>query len=110
MQHAKQEKIKELRNQSKKTKDQSKAEKMKLKVQKRLAAQVFKISPKKVWFDDDRLEEIKEAITKADMRSLASKGIIRIKPSKEVSRGRARFRQIQRRKGKRKGHGSRKGR
>ena len=83
---------------------------MKLKVQKRLAAQIMGHSEKKVWFDEDYLEEIKESITKADIRSLMNKGIIQLKQKKSPSRGRARERQSQKNKGRRKGHGKRKGR
>lgn len=82
---------------------------MKLKVQKRLASQIMKCSPKRVWFDELMLEDIKEAITKADIRALISKGVIRIEHKKCKSRGRSRLRQQQKRKGKRRGHGSRKG-
>lgn len=82
---------------------------MKLKVQKRLAAQLMKCSEKRVWFDEDRLEDIKEAITKADIRGLISGGVIQEKPVKSISRGRARKKKMQKRKGRGKGHGSRKG-
>ncbi|MDP7180549.1 MAG: 50S ribosomal protein L19e [Candidatus Woesearchaeota archaeon] len=82
---------------------------MKLKLQKKLAADVLNCSVKRVALDVDRLEEIKEAITKADIKSLAKdKAIIR-KPVKGVSRVRARKRIVQRRKGRQKGHGTRKG-
>lgn len=82
---------------------------MELKLQKRLAADVFGCSKKRVWLDEDHPDEIKEAITKADIRSLINKGIIQIKPAKVTSRGRARHKRSQKRKGRRKGHGSRKG-
>ncbi len=83
---------------------------MTLTVQKRLAASVMGCSKNRVWLDENRLDEIKEAITKADIRSLVSKGLIQEKPMKITSRGRARQKQIQKRKGRQKGHGSRKGR
>ncbi len=54
---------------------------MKLTVQKRLAASLFKCSEKRVWFDEDRLADIKEAITKNDIKALISQGAIRLKPS-----------------------------
>ena len=41
-----------------------------LNVQKRLAAQILKCGRNRVRFDPDRLEDIKEAITKTDIRSL----------------------------------------
>jgi large subunit ribosomal protein L19e len=82
---------------------------MKLAIQKKLAAKVFDCSAKRVWFDEDRLEEIKEAITKSDIKGLVGHGLIRLKPQKSQSRGRIRQNKAQRAKGLRKGHGSRKG-
>lgn len=82
---------------------------MELKVQKRLAAHVLKCSEKNVWFDDSMLDEIKEAITKADIRSLVNRGVIQLKVKQHHSRGRSRLISIQKRKGRRRGHGSRKG-
>ncbi len=82
---------------------------MDLKVQKRLASEVMKCSPKRVWFDETRLDEIKEAITKTDVRALISKGAIQLEHKKSKSKGRSRQLQRQKSKGKRKGKGSRKG-
>ncbi len=82
---------------------------MNLKTQKRLAADVFGCSPKKVWFDSSRVEDIKGAITKTDIRSLIKQNAIMQKPAKGVSRGRARKIHIQKVKGRRKGYGSRQG-
>ena len=82
---------------------------MDLKLQKRLASDVLKCSEKRIVFDQDRLEDIKEAITKLDIRSLLSDGTIKAKPVKGVSKARARKITIQKRKGNKKGHGSRKG-
>lgn len=82
---------------------------MMLKLQKKLAAAVLHCSPKRVVFDPARLEDIKEAITKNDIRLLIGEGVIRKTPAKGVSRTRANKRLIQRRKGLRKGLGSRKG-
>lgn len=78
-------------------------------VQKRLAGQVMKCSKKRVIFDEDRLDEIKEAITKIDIRALVKKEAIKKRPVKGISRGRARKKRAQKIKGKQKGHGSRKG-
>jgi large subunit ribosomal protein L19e len=82
---------------------------MKLDTQKRLAATVMKCSEKRVLFDTERLEDISEAITKADIRNLVSEGAITEKPVKGISRVRANKRLLQRRKGRQKGPGSRKG-
>lgn len=82
---------------------------MKLGIQKRLAASIFKHSSKKVWFDEDRLPDIKEAITKHDIKSLITEGVIRLKPIRGNSRGRTRAHKKQVSKGLRRGAGSRKG-
>ena len=82
---------------------------MKLRSQKGLAAILLNCSKKRVIFDTERLEEIKEAITKADLRGLIKDKAILAKPVKGVSRGRARERQKQRAKGRQKGHATRKG-
>lgn len=82
---------------------------MELKAQKRIAAQVLKCSPKKVVFDATNLETIKEALTRADIKDLINSNVIAKKPENEQSRVRARKIQAQKRKGLRKGTGSRKG-
>ena len=80
-----------------------------MKVQKRLASQILKCSPYRIVFDTEYLDEIKEAITNADIRSLISQGIISRKPVNATSRFHARKIKAQKRKGRRKGFGSRKG-
>jgi len=82
---------------------------MMLDVQKRIAADVLKCSPKRVWFDPARLEDIKESITKNDIRGLVNDGVIVKRPARGISRFDAKVRHAQQKKGKRRGHGSRKG-
>lgn len=82
---------------------------MNLNLQKRLAACVIGCSEKRVIFDPTRLEDIKEAITKTDIRLLVGERAIKEKPKKSVSRVRANKRRIQKSKGLRKGEGRRKG-
>ncbi len=82
---------------------------MKLKVQKKLAANVMKCSPKKVKIDPTRLEDIKESITKKDIRGLIKEKAITEKKTQQHSRSRARKIRKQKTKGKRKGPGSKKG-
>ncbi len=82
---------------------------MMLKLQKRLAADVLRCSPKRVIFDPAKLEDIKEAITKTDIRLLIGGGIITERPVTGVSRSRANKRKNQKKKGLRRGEGSRKG-
>ncbi len=82
---------------------------MRLTLQKRLAAELLKCSQKRVRIDNDRISDIKEAITKADIRGLINSGAISAIPKKGISRGKARKRQIQRSKGRQRGQGKRKG-
>lgn len=82
---------------------------MKLHSQKRLAAQLLGAGKHKVWFDNTKLNEIKEAITKDDIRGLIKRNIIQAKRKTGISRIRAKKLRSQRRKGRRQGEGSRKG-
>ncbi len=80
-----------------------------MKTQKRLAAQLLGVSQKKVVFDQGRLADIKESITKTDIRKLIADKAITKRPTSESSRGRARKLKVQKSKGLRKGKGSRQG-
>lgn len=82
---------------------------MKLTLQKRLAGQILKTSKKRIRIDPARLADVKEVITGADIRKLIKEGAIIAKPVKSISRGRARKIKEQKRRGRRKGYGSRKG-
>lgn len=82
---------------------------MQLKIQKRLAAQILKSSKNDIWLDSNRLDEIKEAITKADIKSLIKDKAIKAKKIRGISRYRARKRNLQKSKGRRRGPGSLKG-
>ncbi|MFW6378871.1 MAG: 50S ribosomal protein L19e, partial [Nanoarchaeota archaeon] len=70
---------------------------------------VLDCSPKRVHFAPDRINDIKEAITKADIKALINDGTISKIPEKGVSRARANKRLVQRRKGLQRGPGKRKG-
>ena len=78
-------------------------------LQKKLAAKVLRCSPKRIVFDNENLAEIKEAITKHDIKLLIGKGLIKVLPKRGVSRVRANKIRIQKIKGNRRGPGSRKG-
>ncbi len=82
---------------------------MQLKIQKRLAAQILKSSENDIWLDSNRLDEIKEAITKADVKSLIKDKAIKARKIRGISRYRARKRKKQKSKGRRRGSGSLKG-
>ena len=79
-------------------------------LQKRLASQILGCSPKRVLFDESRLDEIKEAITRMDVKRLIGSGAIIELQKTGISRARANKRRTQKAKGRRTGHGSRKGR
>ncbi len=76
---------------------------------KSLAAKILKTSPGKIVFADDALPEIEKAITRSDFRGLIAVGKVAEKPSNYRSRGRARLIKSQKRKGRQRGRGSRKG-
>ncbi|MFB6213537.1 MAG: 50S ribosomal protein L19e, partial [Candidatus Nanohaloarchaea archaeon] len=80
-----------------------------LKSQKRMAAEVLDVGKNRVWIDPDETEKVEEAITRQDIRNLVESGTIQKKDEKGNSRGRARENRNQKVKGRRKGHGSRKG-
>ena len=82
---------------------------MGLKNQRRLAAAVLKCGQHRVWINPEEVEEVEKAVTKRDIRNLVKKGTIKAKQKQGVSRGRARAVHAQRKKGRRQGHGSRKG-
>jgi large subunit ribosomal protein L19e len=77
---------------------------------KRLAAEILKVSPKKIRFSSEALEDIEKAITRSDVRGLIAIGKIFLANTNEQSRVRARKNANQKRKGRRTGRGSKKGR
>lgn len=82
---------------------------MDLSNQKRMAAEVLKCGENRVWIDPNRIEEVAEAITRADIRTAVDSGSIKALPKKGISKGRTRYVAGQKAKGRRKGPGSRKG-
>ncbi|MBI2559428.1 50S ribosomal protein L19e [Candidatus Woesearchaeota archaeon] len=80
-----------------------------LDVQRRLAAQILKCGRNRVRFDPGRLDEIKEAITKSDIRSLINLEAVSKNKMLNTSRFWARKIKKQKKAGRQKGFGSRKG-
>lgn len=80
-----------------------------LRNQKRMAAELLKCGVNRVWMDQDRLEEIAKAVTKDDIRVLIWGKAIKAKPIQGISNGRKKYMAKQKEKGRRRGHGSRKG-
>jgi large subunit ribosomal protein L19e len=83
---------------------------MDLSVQKRIAADILKCGVHRVIFEESAAARIKEAITKADMRTLVKQGVVGKEQKKGISRVRANKRLTQRRLGRQQGSGTRKGR
>lgn len=77
--------------------------------QRRLAADILKCGKNRVWIDPSRLEDVEEAITRSDIRFVIREGAIRAKQKSGISRGRAEWRKAQKKKGRRRGIGSRRG-
>lgn len=82
---------------------------MSLKNQRRLAAEILKIGETRVWIDPERIEEVSAAIVREDVRRLIHDGAIRALPKQGISRARARLLREKKKRGLRKGSGSRRG-
>ncbi len=80
-----------------------------LRNQRRMAADLLKCGVNRVWMDQDRLEEIAKAVTKEDIRVLIKGKAIKCRQIRGISSGRKKFISNQKEKGRRRGHGSRKG-
>jgi large subunit ribosomal protein L19e len=80
-----------------------------LRNQRRMAASILKCGKNRVWMDQDRLDEIAQAVTKGDIRVLINGNAIQSKQKKGISKGRKRYVMNQKQKGRRRGYGSRKG-
>ena len=65
---------------------------MKLRNQKRIASRLLKVGKTSVRFDPERLSDVKEAITKLDMRGLIKDGAVKAKPIGSSSKARLRKR------------------
>lgn len=83
---------------------------MDLKNQRRLAADILNCGINRIWIDPENIEDISKAVTRRDINNLIKQGKIKAKKIKSNSRGRIRKRIQQKAKGRRRGHGSRKGR
>jgi large subunit ribosomal protein L19e len=80
-----------------------------LRNQRRMAAEILKCGVNRVWMDNDRLDEIAKAVTKDDVRILVNGKAIKARAVIGISSGRKKYATKQKEKGRRRGHGSRKG-
>ena len=77
--------------------------------QKKMAAQILKCGVNRIWVDPRYVDQVTSAVQKSDIRELIEEGLIKARPIQGTSRVRARKLADQRAKGRRRGHGSRKG-
>jgi len=82
---------------------------MSLKTQRRLAAQILKVGESRVWIDPERIADVEAAITREEIKKLIHEGAIKALPKQGVSRARAKVIHEKKKKGLRKGPGSRSG-
>jgi len=69
-----------------------------LKAKKHLVARMYKVGVNRVLFDSDHLDDIADAITRENIRSLFTANTIKIKSIVGTSRGRAKVKKIQKKK------------
>ncbi len=75
----------------------------------RLAAEILDVGESRIWIDPSRIADVSEAVSKDDVRKLIKEGVIKVEPKKGNSRARWKVRHEQRKKGRRRGYGKRKG-
>jgi len=75
----------------------------------RLAAEILGVGESRIWIDPTRLADVSEAVSKEDVRRLIEEGAIKVEPKRRNSRARWKVRHEQRKKGRRRGYGKRKG-
>jgi len=82
---------------------------MNLTSQRKLAANVLECGVNRVWIDPERADEVSMAITRSEIRNLIKDKAIKALPENSQSKGRARVLAEKKKKGRRMGPGSRKG-
>jgi len=84
---------------------------MNLTNQRRMAAEILKCGQNRVWIDPDpdNMKKVADCITREDIRMCINWGLIQAKQKHGKSTGRSKQAHAQKRKGRRRGPGSRKG-
>ncbi|MHA2297096.1 MAG: 50S ribosomal protein L19e [Candidatus Hodarchaeales archaeon] len=82
---------------------------MDLKAQRRIAAEIMNIGVNRVYINPDVIDDVSMALTRGDIRKLISDGYIGKHRYTGISKGRSAKLRIQKRRGQRRGHGTRKG-
>lgn len=69
-----------------------------LKTKRRLVARILGVGANRIKFDSEYLDDVTDAITRDNIRSLLTANIIEVRPIKGTSKGRAHHKKSQRRK------------
>ncbi len=69
-----------------------------LRTKKLLVSRMYGVGLKRIKFDSDHLDDVADAITRENIRSLITANTVKIKQFTGTSRGRARLKRIQKRK------------
>jgi len=69
-----------------------------LKTKRRLVARILGVGANRIKFDSEYLDDVADAITRDNIRSLLTANIIEVRPIKGTSKGRAHHKKSQRRK------------
>lgn len=77
--------------------------------QRRIASRIMKVGKNRVWIDPKRADDVESAITREEVRKLVHEKVITASAIQGVSRGRAKVTQAKKRRGRRKGPGSKSG-
>jgi large subunit ribosomal protein L19e len=82
---------------------------MELKKAKEISATIMKVGVGKIYVDPKQTSKVKEAMTKEDLRGLIADRIIKKRQDNFQSTGRTKLLRAQQKKGRKRGHGKRKG-
>lgn len=80
-----------------------------LRSQRRLAAKILKVGETRIWIDPYRTDDVEIAISREEIKKLIHEGAIKRFPTTGISRGRARVIHEKKKKGLRRGPGTRTG-
>ncbi|ADV65458.1 50S ribosomal protein L19e [Desulfurococcus mucosus] len=80
-----------------------------LSFQKRLASEILGVGVSRIRIDPKRIEDVEAAITREEVKKLIRDGAIWVEPVHGIAGYSSRVRHAQRVKGRRRGHGKRKG-
>lgn len=80
-----------------------------LSLQKRLAAEVLGVGVSRIWIDPTKADVVAQAISREDIKRLIKDGVIAVRPEHGITGYSSKVRHRQRTKGRRRGHGKRKG-